>query len=158
MMKKLRQTNNTSAATTAQRLRQMRYERRQMMSSLMEAGQREAQMKILIERLRAEKAELMRQHDMQTSLTEGLRREVELRHSEIVFAAQQVDAVLAHGQLPPAVEHAVRAASAALRQVSEWDAAHKPELDPASWLALAKQLGIVSVMRQPALRGRRDKE
>ena len=122
--------------------------------NLAEQAQKETELTRLLQRSADEKKELQRQLDAEKVRLNGFQLELQARHSELPFLVAQIEALITANQWPETVSGILSAIRTTINALQEFTKAQQPTLEPASWLLLAKKLGLAATFisrRQPAL-------
>lgn len=122
--------------------------------ALAEAAQKETEQTRIIQRQQREMQELKNQLEAERLRLEGFQLELQTRHYELPFVAANLDALLQSAQWPEAVSHILLATKQSVGSIMEMTKGQKPTLDPSSWMALVKRVGLAlnfNTRRTPVL-------
>jgi septal ring factor EnvC (AmiA/AmiB activator) len=135
-------------------LREAKEEITNLRLSIAEAAQKETNLTRMLQRADQEKKELQKQLEAERFRLNGFQLELQARHYELPFLAAQVQALSHAAQWPMSVASILTAMQQSISAMIAFGNGQLPSLDPASWLVLAKKLGLAAGFqsrRTPAL-------
>lgn len=124
------------------KLRIAKKENKRLVTQLVEAAQREAQLQALLTRRKNEVEEAHKSVDFHRFRLSGFQLELKARHYELPFAVAVIDALIEQWKPPAAALHSLQSVRENLTSTCQWTQDNKPTLDPTSWIALSRKLGV----------------
>lgn len=122
--------------------------------ALAEAAQKETEQTRIIQRQQREMHELKNQLEAERLRLEGFQLELQTRHYELPFILANVEALLGGAIWPANVNSLLLMVQNSLKNIIDDVGNNKPTLDPRSWVALSKKLGLAlnfNTRRTPVL-------
>lgn len=124
--------------------------------SLAEAAQKETEQTRIIQRQQREMHELKHQLEAERFKLNGFQLELETRYHELPFVLANVEALMGAAIWPANVSSMLLLVHKSVGNIIDYTGDNKPTLDPRSWVALSKKLGLAfsfQSRRTPAVTG-----